>query len=305
MATESTECRESGLREVLVLVNPRSGLRRSFGSMRRAFDEYWDIPGQALLYQVSQNAADAVAKTMRAVGRGVETIIAVGGDGTISTIGRELVGTSCTLACIPTGSGNGFARHFGIPLEPHKAIRALASGKRRTIDVGVVGGVRFLVTCSMAWDASIVRSFDKSPIRGIVPYIFAGVQEFLGYKPQSVTLTTETGEVLSFDDPMVLTAANLTEFGGGARIAPQAKADDGKLELVVALRQDMPKLIANIGRLFNGTINMLPEVVTRTFSHLTVTRDSAAPIQVDGELMDAPGEVEIYVEPKALTVLVP
>ena len=134
------------LRKVLVLINPKSGLPRMFTTMRHALDRLWDRDGIELMYQFTQSQEDGIAKATRAVERGVDTIIVSGGDGTVSTISRVLVGTDTVLGVIPTGSGNGFARHFGIPLSAPRAVEALAGGTVRSIDVGVVNGMPFFVT---------------------------------------------------------------------------------------------------------------------------------------------------------------
>lgn len=175
----------------------------------------------------------------------------------------------------------------------------------RKIDVGTVNGSPFLVTCSMAWDAALVQSFEKSLIRGILPYVFAGVYEFLGYQPQPFTIVLDSGEVLEFPDPLVLTVANLTQYGGGVRIAPDAQPDDGQLELVVVRHQDVHALFANITKLLRGAINEIPAVVYRKFRSLKVQRKHPAPIQVDGELINASAELEITVVPQKLNILVP
>jgi len=244
-------------------------------------------------------------KSRRAVERGCETVVVCGGDGTVSTVGRELIGTNVALAVIPTGSGNGLARHFEIPLTPEVAAEALASGETKTIDVGVVNGTPFLVTCSMAWDAAVARSFEKFPIRGIVPYIFAGVQELIGYRPQDVEVRLDDQDGFGVEDPMVLTVANLTQYGGGARIAPSARPDDGMLELVLVRRHDMVALLANAARFFDGTIDDIPEVMTRRFRRMLLTRRDPSPIQMDGELVEAGRAIEVTVMPKALKILVP
>jgi diacylglycerol kinase family enzyme len=157
----------------------------------------------------------------------------------------------------------------------------------------------------MAWDASLVRSFDKSGVRGIFPYIFAGVNEFFQYHPQPFHATMDGVRTRTFQNPMVFTVANLTQFGGGAKIAPQAQPDDGQLELVVALRQDVPKLVGNIGRLFNGSLNSIPEVISERFKEMKVERERPSPVQLDGDLAEAGTDIEIRVQPKALNVLVP
>jgi len=292
-------------RRVLVLINPRSGLHWSFTHLRRALDKEWDRPGTDLCYQFCQGVEDGVGKTVRAVAAGVDVILVVGGDGTVNTIGRELIGTDVTLGIIPVGSGNGFARHFSIPLSPPRAVRALAKGTETAIDVGVVDGTPFLVTCSMAWEAALTKSFAKAPVRGILPYVFAGVQEFFDYVPQDLTVRLDGDPEITFSKPLIFTIANLSEYGGGAKIAPQARADDGYLELVVARRQDIAKLVANTGRFFDGSIARIPEVVTHRFQKLEVMRPAAAPIQVDGELVDAGARLEVAVMPGKLNVLVP
>jgi YegS/Rv2252/BmrU family lipid kinase len=293
------------LRRVLVLVNRKAGLAWAFEAVQKAFEQYWDVPGTHLVYQFCRDPADTRLKVRRAIQEGMQTVMVVGGDGTVNSVGAALVNTGMTMGVIPMGSGNGFARHFGIPLEPAKAIRSLAEGKSRTIDVGVVNGKPFLVTCSMAWDAAIVRSFEKSPVRGIIPYIFAGVYEFLGYRPKVMNIEFDTGEKMSIPDPIVFTIANLTQYGGGTIIAPHAQPDDGFLELVVAREQDAPLLIANTVRLFNGTLTEIPQVIFRRFRSLRVHRTEPANIQMDGELVDAPIDITVEVLPRALNILTP
>ena len=293
------------LRKVLVLINPKSGLLSMFSTMRQAFDRYWERAGVDLSYQFTQSKADGIAKAERAVENGVDIIIVSGGDGTVSTISRILVGTDTVLGVIPTGSGNGFARHFGIPLVTAKAVKALAHGSVRSIDVGLVNGDPFFVTCSMAWDAAIVRTFEKSPLRGILPYVFAGVQEFFEYRPQNMSVTLEDGEHLEFRLPVIFTIANLTQYGGGAMIAPHAKEDDGKLELVVGEQKDFALILANLPRLFDGSMHRIPRIVTRSSAGMVVRREKPVPIQVDGEVVDAPEVIEIGIKPGALKVLVP
>ncbi len=293
------------LRRVLVLINPRSGIGWSFSSLRRAMDKAWEKPGTDLAYQFSQDLEDCTAKVNRAIESGVDTIIVVGGDGTVNSIGRMLIGSDVSLGIVPVGSGNGFARHFSIPLTPSKAVHALAGGNEHTIDVGFIGETPFLVTASMAWEAAITESFEKSPIRGIVPYVLAGFQELFEYVPQDLTVRLDASEEMVFKDPVIFTVANLSQYGGGARIAPEARADDGHLELVVSRRKDMAKLIANVGRLFDGSISRIPEVMTYRFREMEVIREKAAPIQIDGELVEAPTNVRVAVRPACLKVLVP
>lgn len=295
----------AGGRRVHVLVNPRSGIGGSLAATLQAIEAAWSKQGASVAYQFSNSVEDGVLKTRQAVSSGVDVLLVVGGDGMVNTIGAELVGSNVAFGVIPAGSGNGFARHFNIPLSPNKAASALAIAEQKLIDVGLANGRPFFVTCSMAWDAALVRLFEKSPIRGILPYVFAGAQGIFEFKPQPFRVILDDREEISVPEPLVFTIANLTQFGGGAMIAPQACPDDGYLELVIVARPDLPKVLLELPRLFNGTLDQLSQVETRRFRTMRVLRQNAAEMQLDGELVNAPAEVEIGLRERSLRVLVP
>ncbi len=290
-------------RKVRVLLNPRSGTRFSWRRLHEALAPHWDRPGIDLTYQVSRSPEDGKAKVRRAVSEGVDTLLVAGGDGMINTLGAELVGTSVALGVIPAGSGNGFARHFGIPLDWPEAAEFLAQSERRPIDVGVVNDRYFFVTCGMAWDAALVKVFDRSPVRGLVPYFISGASGLLEYEHQPFRVTFDDGETVVYEDPTLFTVANLTQYGGGAVIAPNAREDDGELELVVILRRDAPAALARLPRLFDGTVTEMAEVKTRSCRSLSVHREKPAPLHVDGELLESVRDVHVTLRPRALTVL--
>lgn len=295
----------SARRKVHVLVNPRSGVRGGGSYLLRSIHEVWDSDACELTFQFSRSAEDGQAKTRRAIETGADTILVAGGDGMINSIGPILMGTDVALGVIPTGSGNGFARHFEIPIEPEAAAKALLTGRRVQIDVGVANGHPFFVTCSMAWDAAIARTFAKFPKRGILPYVFAAAYELLDYEVQRFEVRLDDGPWKAFSEPMVFTAANLSQYGGGAQIAPLAHEDDGQLELVVVEKRDTMRIIPNIPRLFTGTLNDTAGVQTYRYRKMTVRREFAFPIQVDGEPIESGPLVEVQVLPRALSVLIP
>jgi YegS/Rv2252/BmrU family lipid kinase len=290
---------------VLVLINPNSGLGVSIRVLLNTFQDVWDQGERTVSYQMSKNTADGKRKVEQAVKDGIGTIIVVGGDGMINTIGQLLLDTEIQFGVIPTGSGNGFARHFDIPLNPTKAIQTLATASSRKIDVGTANGRPFFVTCSLALDAAIVKSFEKSPVRGILPYIFAATYELFDYKPELFEIELDNEPRKQIEYPMLFTIANLTQYGGGAVIAPRAKADDGFLWLTYACKSQVPRLIPQLPQLFNGKIEKAQGIEITKFTRCIVYRETAQPIQVDGELMESPAKVEINIRPRALRVLTP
>lgn len=290
---------------IRVLINPNSGIGVSMRVLLETFQEVWDCDGRRISYQFSKSAQDGCEKARVAIAEGVDTIIVVGGDGMINTIGSELIHQPVNLGVIPTGSGNGFARHFDIPLQPRQAIKRLVNATPQEVDVGTANGQPFFATCSLAWDAALVKTFEKSPVRGILPYFFAATYELFEYKAQSFTVCMDEEAPLVFDHPMLFTIANLTQYGGGAQIAPHAKANDGYLWLTAALKSDVAKLIPSLPKLFDGTIDRVEGIHTHRFKRMTVTRLNEGPIQVDGEVVPSTRQVELGILPGALRVLVP
>lgn len=291
------------MRKVLVLINPKSGMGGPYRYIT-AVQDAWDTSEHDIFYQFSQSAADGVAKVRRAIESEVETVLVVGGDGMVNTIGGALVGTGVSLGVLPAGSGNGFARHFKIPLQPVAAAEALLNGHSIPIDVGKANDRLFFVTCSMAWDGALVETFEKYPFRGLVPYVLAGAQQLLEYKAEPFHVEIDD-ERLDFKHPLIFTVANLSQFGSDFLVAPDAKADSGDLELVAIEKNDMPMVLAQVHRFIEKTFHHHPLVTNRHFKRMTVRRTSDSPIQIDGEIYKTEKEVNIEVLPNALNVIIP
>ncbi|MDE6000674.1 MAG: acylglycerol kinase family protein, partial [Bacteroidaceae bacterium] len=102
--------------------------------------------------------------------QGVDVVCAIGGDGTVNEVAGGLVHTQTALAIIPSGSGNGLARHLRIPTDPLSAIKIINRGLVHTMDYGVVNGRPFFCTCGVGFDAFISQRFAESGKRGPVAY---------------------------------------------------------------------------------------------------------------------------------------
>jgi len=290
---------------VRVFVNRRSGSGWSFDAVEEAFERHWADIADSITYQFPSSREQTVAWTHRALAEGVDCFVVAGGDGTVSSVGVELVGKPACMAVIPVGSGNGLARHFSQSMRPAESVAQLARGRLYGMDVGVVDGRPFLVSCSMAWDAALVQTYNRSPVRGVWSYVFAGVYEFFEYRPQPIHAVVDDAEEIELERPILFTVGNLSGWGGGALIADDARGDDGLLELAAARQRDAPVLFANIAEVFEGGLKDVPRVVFRRFRRLRVRRSDPHPIQLDGELVEAGRDIEVTVRPNALRVLVP
>ena len=160
----------AGKKKIIFVVNPISGTTRKSGIgklIENNLDkEYYDFSIVETQYsghasEISRDAKD----------RGVDVVVAVGGDGTINEVARSIVNSDTALGIIPCGSGNGLARHLMIPMDMHKALEVINKHTVHDLDYGIINGIPFFCTCGMGFDAFISMKFAESGKRGPVSYL--------------------------------------------------------------------------------------------------------------------------------------
>ena len=234
---------------------------------------------------------------------GFDAVVAVGGDGTINEIATALMHSDVALGVIPAGSGNGLAHGLKIPISMLRAIRLLWEGEICTIDMGHFDNQYFLVASGVGLDALIGKIFNDQSIRGPLPYFTIGLREFLFYRPEVF--------ILRFDDKQIacpallVTIANTKGWGAGAVIAPEAKPDDGLLDLCIIHRVTFWYAAIHLPKLFNGKIDKVRKYERYQTTRLQIIREKPAPIHVDGESHDGGLTLNISIVPKAIKVIVP
>jgi YegS/Rv2252/BmrU family lipid kinase len=287
----------------VIIVNPISGgHRRKNGVVSGLIGELEKANIESLV-RYTTGRGDATQFAQEAARDCYDFVVAVGGDGTVHEVANGLVHTETALAIIPMGSGNGLARSLGVPVELKAAHRLVASGRVAAMDAGKVNDRHFFLLLGLGFDALVSSEFDKSKVRGPLPYFYLGVREFTHYKPTPLKLSfdSQTREV----EPFIFVVANGQQYGNNAFIAPHAKLDDGLFEVGVIHHltlSDMPEAMV---RLFSGKIADFGKVEFYRTSELTIERQDEAPINVDGEPVKAPTRLFVSIEPKALKVIVP
>jgi diacylglycerol kinase (ATP) len=300
---------------ITVIINPVSGSagRAGIGAARaeiarRALSAA-GVDGDVF---VTEGPCHAAALASAAVQRGATTVAAWGGDGTVNEVGRALVGSRAALAVVPAGSGNGFARALRVTLDPHQALGIAIRGVTRPIDVGVLNGSFFFNIAGIGFDAHVARRFNETAAgrRGLLPYLKIATIAGLRYRSQwyRVTVRAEAagGPSEVFETrALVLALANAPQYGYGATIAPEARVDDGAIDLVVVKSRFLPVDVWRARRLFNGTFAADRHVAFRTFQTLRIEGDAPLEAHADGEFVDAGNVVDVTVRPAALLVKAP
>lgn len=209
------------------------------------------------------------------------------------------------LGIVPAGSGNGLARELGVPRRPADALRAALSGVERVIDAGELEGRLFVHGAGIGFDAHVAARFNARPAgrRGLWPYLALGLRELLRYRAADCTVRLDDATVRR--RALLAVCANARQYGGGARIAPDARPDDGLLDVVVVADQLPLRRLMEVPRLFAGTLAALPGVLVRRSRAVEVTADRPLPVHVDGESLPDVPRLTGRTLPGALRVRVP
>ena len=158
-------------------------------------------------------------------------VIAIGGDGTINEVASALCDSDTALGIIPCGSGNGLARHLGIPVNIEKAIRILNADNIKDLDYCTVNDLPFFCTCGVGFDAHVSKKFAQSNKRGPLTYFHNTILEYLKYRPEKYTI--EMGNDIITEEAFLIACGNASQYGNNAFITPQANMHDGLIDVTV------------------------------------------------------------------------
>lgn len=285
--------------KALFLVNERSGKRRDFDVaevIRRASPFEHRIVSCAEKEQVDAIIDDAERDD-------IDVVYAVGGDGTVHETAKRLVGRKPALGILPIGSGNGFARHIGLPTDPAASLAACKGGRIETIDTATVNGHAFLGVMGIGFDAMVADRFASSQVRGLETYVKEGLRAFADFKAEEYEIVANESTMRRA--AFVVAIANSGQYGNNARIAPLASLQDGLLDVVIIDDTRLIDAAFLLARLFNGTLHRASGVTSLQTAEVTIRRPKSGPAHLDGEPLTLDAELHVRVLPRSLRLLVP
>lgn len=236
------------------------------------------------------------------VKEGIKRFVAVGGDGTVNEVARGLVNTEAAVGIIPTGSGNGLARHLGIPLNLPGAINLLRNARPVSVDYGILNGTPFFCTAGIGFDAMIGHEFSLLGKRGFSSYLRIILTRFLSYTPQEYKIRINDSEITKV--LFLVTFANSSQYGNRASIAPQANIMDGFMDVTMLSPFPFYKAL-DIGiRLLTKNIDSSKYVKIVKCKEVSVERELPGHVHFDGEPMITGRQVDVKIIPGGLNVLV-
>lgn len=230
----------------------------------------------------------------------IDIFVAVGGDGTISSIAKQLIYTDKILAVYPMGSGNGFAKENGFDKSVKKLLTKIQNKKSKIIDTIKINQEFSINVSGVGLDSVVAYNFEKTS-RGFFNYIKTTIATFFSFndiniKFKNIDYQKYNGKYL------MLNVANTRQFGNDAFIAPNAILDDGLVDIVLVKRFSLIGSVKFAYQLFSKKLGGNPFVTYLRLEQIDLEIDNNI-WHIDGDAMELPSPVEIQVLKHSLKVL--
>lgn len=287
-------------KSILFLINPKSGVQKK-KNIPVLIEKYLDKDKFDCTVAFTQYMGHAAELAKEASDNNVDIVVAVGGDGTINEVGSSIVHTNTALGVIPCGSGNGFARHLGVPVDVRKAIEFINNASPVCIDYGKLNGRPFFCSCGVGFDAVVSNNFAKGTRRGLLSYVQNTLVGYVTYQCEEYEV--EIPNVSKHYKAFLIACGNASQYGNNAYITPYASMRDGLLNVSILkpfLPVEAPVIAA---QLFSNNVDSSDRIVTLSVPWIKIKRSVPGPVHYDGEpcVMDA--ELFVEVVPSGLNVL--
>ncbi|HET7434699.1 MAG TPA: diacylglycerol kinase family protein [Thermoanaerobaculia bacterium] len=266
-----------------LIYNPAAGRGRARRWVRDV-EEYLRQRGARVDCEPSTSPQDLTriaAESSR--NRDYDRVVICGGDGTLNLAVREFDLERGTMALIPSGSGDDFAKVLGLPRKLRGACDMVLDGKPREVDVATANGIRFLGVAGLGFDSEVASFANRNGrfLRGSAVYLYAIFRVLPKFTPRPVRIMTN-GKTRS-EEIMFAAVGNSRQYGGGIRITPSAVIDDGELDLTIVHRTSRGQLLKTLPLAYTGAHVKSAFVETGRGREYHFDADAPMEVYADGE----------------------
>jgi len=285
---------------ILFIINPASGGKKKI-HWEPLIRNYFKQLSYHIDFFLLKGEGDAVSIRGWITKLAPQKVVAVGGDGTISLVAEQLMGTSIPMGILRGGTANGMATELEIPQDSSAALDTIINGKEQKCDLVKLNDSEFSIHLSdLGLNARLIKYHDKNRIHGMWGYFKMILRILMQGKPVDAHIIAD-GVERNIPAYMIV-FANATKYGTGAVINPRGSIDDGKFELVIVRQISL----IEFGKLFLNSTPFNPkkvEILQTTKAVITLKRETH--FQVDGEYLGKKDKVKAEIIPNALKVIVP
>lgn len=269
-------------KRIMLIVNPISGTGNK-KDVPEVVERTLAAEGYSTDVRFTGGRGDATMFASEASDKGYYGVLACGGDGTVNETARALCDSQTALGILPAGSGNGLARHLGIPVDVELAMEIVCQRNVVPSDYGSVNGVPFFCTFGMGFDAAVSHRFARQNHRGLLSYVRSALSEYVQFRPTTYTISAN-GKLLT-EKAFLVAVCNASQWGNNAYIAPEASLTDGLLDITV-VHSGSPIDAAVMGMdIFTGFISKNTMVHCFRAPAAVIYRSEKGEAHVDGEPM--------------------
>lgn len=294
-------------RKLMIVINPKSGTSSNHkvheriieiaGNLKYLSEDNEELPYE-LDVQFTSGPGHATELSKFAAQQNYYGVIACGGDGTVNEVARGVIDTNTVLGIIPLGSGNGLARHLGIPMTIRGALKVIEEDKVLNADYASANSRPFFCTFGVGFDAEVTEKFNKRPGRGLKNYIMTVLEEYTNYKSDTYTIIANDKRIT--EKALIVAVCNASQYGNNAYIAPEASIKDGLLDITIVHNgSDIKNTFAAID-MFSGLIGKTAATTTFRASNIKIIRNHEGAVHFDGEASHLEKVIELKCHPGKL-----
>ena len=283
------------MKNVAFIINPFSA-KKNYQPFLDALQEQVEDPN----FYISKSLA-GTEKFIKDHFDTTDIFVAVGGDGTISSVAKQLINTGKILAIFPAGSGNGFSNENNFSKNLDELLVKIKANQFREIDTFKVNNLLSINVSGTGFDGKVVKQFEKTS-RGFKNYIKISIKTFFNFNPIQVKFKTE--EFKKHDgDYLMLNIANTRQFGNNAYIAPHASTVDGLVEIVLVKKFPLYYGALFAVRMFSKNLKEDEYITYLSVPEIAFTVNTND-WHLDGEYNEISSPIQIKVLPKSLKILI-
>jgi YegS/Rv2252/BmrU family lipid kinase len=285
--------------DALLLVNPTSGRGRGL-RLSPGAAEALNAAGFTPSVVVTESLAEATRKAREAAAGSLVAVL--GGDGFLGAAASGAHESGAVLLPLAGGRGNDTVRRLGLGLDPAQTVRNIPQLVVRDIDLGLVNGRPYFGVANVGFDGVANELGNSTDLNlGSLTYLYGGLKAFMGWKDVTFTVTVDGKETVF--PGWFVAVGNVGQYGGGLHICPEAKVDDGLLDVVSLGRASILRVAATFLRSYRGTHLNTPGVAFQRGRSITISANKPLNIYADGEMI-APLPATVEIVPAAVKVLV-
>ena len=283
------------MKNVAFIINPFSA-KKNYHPFLNELKKKVDDP----LYYISESI-EGTDEFMQQHFDNVEIFVAIGGDGTISTVAKNIINTDKILAIFPAGSGNGFSNETNFHKDLDELLEKIKTKESRKIDTFTVNDRLSINVSGTGFDGKVVKEFEKTS-RGFKNYIKVSIQTFFKYQPIKVKFFDEQYQQHN-GKYLMLNIANTRQFGNNAYIAPHASKSDGLVDVVLVKKFPLHYSALFAFRMFTKKLKEDDYVTYVPVAEIEF-KVNTKNWHLDGEYNKIKSPVHVKVLPKSLRILI-